>query len=80
MKEILRSKGIPMEFYVDGASHNKTQRGKGIHRRLTGGEYGETQTERALKELGINLIIARSPQAKGTPQGWTSLSLSFTRS
>lgn len=65
MKEILRSKGIPMAFYVDGASHNKTQRGKGIHRRLTGGQYEETQIQRALKELGINLIIAGSPQAKG---------------
>jgi hypothetical protein len=54
-----------MAFYVDGASHNKTQRGKGIHRRLTGGDYEETQIQRALKELGINLIIAGSPQAKG---------------
>lgn len=65
MQEILWSKGIPMAFYVDGASHNKTQRGKGIHRRLRGGEYEETQIQRALKELGINLIIAGSPQAKG---------------
>jgi len=65
MKEIIRGKGIPMAFYVDGASHNKTQRGKGIHRRLTGGQYEETQIQRALKELGINLIIAGSPQAKG---------------
>jgi len=65
MQEILRSKGIPMAFYVDGASHNKTQRGPGIHRRLTGGDYEETQIQRALKELGINLIIAGSPQAKG---------------
>lgn len=65
MKEIFRRKGIPMAFYVDGASYNKTTRGRGIHRRLTGGEYEETQIERALKELGINLIIAGSPQAKG---------------
>jgi hypothetical protein len=65
MKEILRRKGIPMAFYVDGASCNKTSRGNGIHRRLTGGEYEETQIGRALKELGINLIIAGSPQAKG---------------
>lgn len=65
MKEILGRKGIPMAFYVDGASHNKTHRGAGIHRRLTGGDYEETQIERALKELGINLIIAGSPQAKG---------------
>jgi transposase len=65
MQEILVRKGIPMAFYVDGASQNKTQRGKGIHRRLTGGDYEETQLERALKELGITLIIAGSPQAKG---------------
>jgi hypothetical protein len=65
MKEILGRKGIPMAFYMDGASCNKTSRGNGIHRRLTGGDYEETQIERALKELGINLIIAGSPQAKG---------------
>jgi hypothetical protein len=64
MKQVIRRKGIPMSFYVDGASHNKTQRGSGMHYTLKG-EYKETQIQRALGELGINLIIAGSPQAKG---------------
>lgn len=64
MKQVIRLKGIPMKFYVDGASYNKTHRKGGIHNNLEG-EYKETQIERALKELGINLIIAGSPQAKG---------------
>jgi hypothetical protein len=64
MKQVIKPKGIPMKFYVDGASYNKTHRKGGIHYNLKG-EYKETQIERALKELGINLIIAGSPQAKG---------------
>lgn len=64
MKQVIRLKGIPMKFYVDGASYNKTHRKGGIHYNLKG-EYKETQIERALKELGVNLIIAGSPQAKG---------------
>lgn len=64
MKQGIKIKGIPMKFYVDGASYNKTHRKGGIHYNLKG-EYKETQIERALKELGINLIIAGSPQAKG---------------
>lgn len=64
IKQVIRRKGIPMSLYVDGASHNKTHRGRGIHRNLTG-TYKETQLQRAVKELGINLIIAGSPQAKG---------------
>ncbi|MDP2755606.1 MAG: ISNCY family transposase [Nitrospirota bacterium] len=64
MKEIVKLKGIPMKFCVDGASYNKTHRNGGIHYNLKG-EYPETQIQRALNELGINLIIAGSPQAKG---------------
>ena len=65
MKEGIRLKGIPMKFYVDGASYNRTHRNSGVHYNLKGNEYKETQIQRALKELGINLIIAGSPQAKG---------------
>ncbi|MEW6163283.1 MAG: ISNCY family transposase [Nitrospirota bacterium] len=64
MKQVIKLKGIPMKFYVDGASYNKTYRREGIHYNLKG-KYKETQIERALGELGINLIIAGSPQAKG---------------
>jgi hypothetical protein len=64
MKKVIQIKGVPISFYVDGASHNKTQRGTGIHYSMRG-EHKETQIQRALLELGINLIIAGSPQAKG---------------
>ena len=32
MKQGIRIKGIPMKFYVDGASYNKTHRKEGIQR------------------------------------------------
>ena len=47
--------GRPCALYTDWASHFK-QRGK---------RPSQTQIERALKELGIELILANSPQAKG---------------
>jgi transposase len=64
MKEIVKRKGIPLGFYVDGASHFFTTRHGGTHVRIKE-EHEETQIERAIKELGSNLIPAGSPQAKG---------------
>jgi len=64
MKEIVKRKGIPFGFYVDGASHFFTTRHGGTHVRIKE-EQEETQVERAIKELGSNLIPAGSPQAKG---------------
>lgn len=46
--------GIPLALYSDKYSVFKTTTGNGI-----------TQMQRALKELGIKLIFANSPQAKG---------------
>lgn len=66
MKQTIRRKGAPLSYYVDGASHNRTHRKGGVHYRTKDGEdYKDTQIERALAELGINLIVAGSPQAKG---------------
>jgi len=53
-----------MSFYVDKASHFKTSRQGGLHYTINP-EQDETQIERALNELGITLIPANSPQAKG---------------
>lgn len=64
MKGIIETKGMPVAFYVDRASHFKTTRHESIHVQLTG-TYDETQIARALKEIGATLILARSPQAKG---------------
>ena len=56
--------GIFMCLYVDRASHFKTTRHGGIHYNVNP-EQDQTQIERALNELGINIIFANSPQAKG---------------
>ena len=64
LKHIVKTKGIPLSFYCDKDSNFKTTRHQGIHYRLKG-EYTQTQIERALRELGVNIIYANSPQAKG---------------
>lgn len=64
MKHVVETYGMPIAFYVDQASHFKTTRHESIHVQLTG-TYDETQIARALRELGITLILALSPQAKG---------------
>lgn len=62
-KKLIKEKGIPLAFYVDRHSSLKTTRHGGLHMSQIGDK--PTQVERALDELGINLIFARSPQAKG---------------
>lgn len=58
--------GLPLSLYTDAAGwfvvtrHWESQ----VHRREKKDEYC-TQIERALEELGVELIIAGSPQAKG---------------
>lgn len=64
LRRFIEIKGIFMSLYVDKASHFKTTRHGGIHYNLAQ-EHEETQIERALDELGINIIPANSPQAKG---------------
>lgn len=64
MKRIVETHGAPVAFYVDRASHFKTTRHESIHVQLTG-TYDETQIARSLTALGITLILALSPQAKG---------------
>ncbi len=57
MGRYVRSRGLPRAVYVDKA---------GIYRGETAdGEPTLTQFGRAMKELGVELILANSPQAKG---------------
>jgi len=63
-KKIIQIKGIPLSIYVDRDSKFITTRHQGIHVNLKG-NYKETQMGRAWDELGINVIFADSPQAKG---------------
>lgn len=65
LKGIVEKKGIPLNLYCDNDSKFKTTRGKGIHYQLKGEEYAQTQIGRALEELGVKIIFAHSPQAKG---------------
>ena len=61
---VIETKGIFQARYTDKASHFKTTRHGGRHYNVAQ-DHEETQIERALKELNINLIPANSPQAKG---------------
>jgi hypothetical protein len=65
-REIIESKGIPLALYSDRHSIfqvNPKQR-ESLEEQLAG-ERQPTQVGRALKELGIQSILALSPQAKG---------------
>jgi len=63
-RRFIEIKGIFMALYVDKASHFKTTRHGGLHYTVDP-EQPDTQIERAMNELGINIIWANSPQAKG---------------
>lgn len=64
IRRFIEKKGLFMALYVDKASHFTTTRYQGIHYNVNP-EQDDTQIERALKELDIELIPANSPQAKG---------------
>jgi hypothetical protein len=64
IRRFIEIKGLFYSLYVDKASHFVTTRHGGLHYN-TPAEQEETQIERALDELGINIIPANSPQAKG---------------
>jgi len=65
LRHFIEIKGLFYSLYVDKASHFKTTRHGGIHYNISLEQDEETQIERALGELGINVIPANSPQAKG---------------
>lgn len=50
--------GLPLAFYTDWASHFRQIS-------VAGEKPRQTQIERALEQLGVRLICAHSPQAKG---------------
>jgi len=64
IRKVIENKGLFMSLYVDKASHFKTTRYRGLHYEISI-EQEETHIEKILKELGIALIPANSPQAKG---------------
>jgi len=64
LKEYIKRRGLFMALYVDKASHFKTTRHGGRHYDVSL-EQEDTQIQRALKELTIEILYANSPQAKG---------------
>lgn len=58
LKRYLKTYGRPLSLYTDRLAVFETTR-------KTEKNYRDTQFHRATKELGINLILALSPQAKG---------------
>jgi transposase len=65
LKEFFERRGLPLAIYIDRDSKFKTTRHESLYQKLKGDPYKDTQIARALRELGINMIYADSPQAKG---------------
>jgi len=67
MRHVIENNGIPISVYADRhAIFVSPKDGKlSIEDQLKGIQVNDTQFGRAIKQLGITLIKARSPQAKG---------------
>lgn len=64
LEHYIRLYGCPVSLYLDKHSTYKTTRQPDIDELLRG-EQAQTQFQRAAAELGIEIIHAHSPQAKG---------------
>ena len=64
LERYIRRYGRPVSLYIDKHSTNKTTRQPSLDEMLQG-QSAATQVERACRELGIEVIHAGSPQAKG---------------
>lgn len=66
LRETVRKRGVPISWYSDrhGIFSRNDKEPWTLAEELAGRRQ-PTQVARALEELGINLILARSPQAKG---------------
>lgn len=65
LREIVREKGIPLTAYMDRHSTLKRNDANWTLDEQLAGKQEPTQVGRALEELGIGVIYALSPQAKG---------------
>lgn len=64
MEGWIRRHGVPQSLYVDRDSIYRCERERSVAEQVAG-EEAQTQFGRAMKELGVELILANSPQAKG---------------
>jgi len=66
-RQVVNGFGIPLSYYADRhtifLSHQKDK--LTLEEQLQGKVCNDTQFGRAMNELGVNIIAARSPQAKG---------------
>ena len=66
LREVVRKRGVPLAWYSDRHSiFVRNDKEPWTLAEELAGRREPTQVARALEELGINLIPARSPQAKG---------------
>lgn len=64
-KRYIKENGLPQSVYLDRHSTYKSTKKLTIEEELEGLEEPLSQFERALSELGVEVIHAHSPQAKG---------------
>ncbi|MBU1345245.1 MAG: ISNCY family transposase [Proteobacteria bacterium] len=64
-KGYIEQYGIPLKLYLDKHTTYKSNAKLTIEEELEGQKEPKSQFERALEELGVELIHANSPQAKG---------------
>jgi transposase len=66
LREVVRKRGVPLAWYSDrhGIFVRNDKEPWTLSEELAG-HREPTQVARALEELGVNLILARTPQAKG---------------
>jgi len=67
IRQTIESNGVPAATYTDRHAIFRSQKADKltIEEQLAGKTVNDTQFGRAMKELGINMIYARSAQAKG---------------
>ena len=65
LREIVREKGIPLTAYMDRHGTLKRNDSNWTLEEQLAGEQSPTQVGRALKDFGIGVIYALTPQAKG---------------
>ena len=66
-RQIIEQNGVPISIYADRHTIFRSPNADklSVREQLEGKQIADTQFGRAMKELGITLIAARSPQAKG---------------
>ena len=64
-KRYIRKYGLPLSIYLDKHTTYKSHRKLTVEEELAGVSQPMSQFERALDELGVEVIHAHSPQAKG---------------